>query len=374
MLNFYQALKGLVKFFSNKSKKKKIVFYSESKNYRNYFIELILNLKKQSNFEIIYITSDLEDMHLIDNNFEPIFVGSGLFRIIFFTILKCDAMIMTLTDLGNYHIKKSKNCKNYIYIFHSPVSTHLTYRKDAFKNYDIIFSNGEYQKQELLKAEKIYNFPAKKIFNIGYLYYENVNKRKNLNKKLEKNILFAPSWNMSAKNLFNDYSFDIIQNLISSNYSVTLRPHPEILKKSPKMLKKIKNEFKNNRKFKLNDNLLDLQPLEESECIVTDNGGVALEYSIIFRKPSLYINYIEKIHNSLYEKLEIEPIENIFKKNFGYEIDIQEIKKIPSLISKAKENFQFKIEKLDDFYAKYISSEKNPSITASTIILEVLNK
>ena len=30
---------------------------------------------------------------------------------------------MTLTDLGNHEIKKSKNCKNYLYIFHSLVST-----------------------------------------------------------------------------------------------------------------------------------------------------------------------------------------------------------------------------------------------------------
>ena len=70
-------------------------------------------------------------------------------------------MIMTLAGLGNYHLKKSKNCKNYIYIFHSPVSTHLTYEKDSFKNYDIIFANGEYQIQELVKAEKIYQFISK---------------------------------------------------------------------------------------------------------------------------------------------------------------------------------------------------------------------
>ena len=174
-------------------KLKKIVFYSESKHYRNYFIELILKLKTNSNFKIIYITSDIDDVDVIDNDLRPIFIGSNFFITIFFTILNCDIMIMALTDLGNYHLKKSKKCKNYIYIFHSLVSTHLTYEKDSFKNYDIIFANGEYQRQELIKSEEIYKFPKKKIFNIGYLYHEHISKRKNLNNELKKNILFATS-------------------------------------------------------------------------------------------------------------------------------------------------------------------------------------
>ena len=64
-------------------------------------------------------------------------------------------MLMTLTDLNNHELKKSKNCKTYAYIFHSLVSAHKTYNKNAFNNYDIIFVNGEYQKKELIKLEEI---------------------------------------------------------------------------------------------------------------------------------------------------------------------------------------------------------------------------
>ena len=71
-------------------------------------------------------------------------------------------MVMTLTDLGNHHIKRSSKCKNYAYIFHSLVSTHKGYNKKSFNNYDLIFANGEYQKKELEKAEKLYNLKKKK--------------------------------------------------------------------------------------------------------------------------------------------------------------------------------------------------------------------
>ena len=93
-------------------------------------------------------------------------------------------MIMTLTDLGNHEIKKSKNCKYYAYIFHSLVSTHKGYNKKSFDNYDIIFANGEYQKKELEKAEKIYRLKKKKIFVTGYPYYEYLNEKKLMNYKI----------------------------------------------------------------------------------------------------------------------------------------------------------------------------------------------
>ena len=72
-------------------------------------------------------------------------------------------MLMTLTDLNNHELKRSLYCKKYAYIFHSLVSTHKTYNKNAFNNYDIIFSNGEYQKNELLRLEEI-NISKKKKY------------------------------------------------------------------------------------------------------------------------------------------------------------------------------------------------------------------
>ena len=372
MLNFFKSFQGLFKFFSIKNEKKKIVFYSESKNYRNYFLELILQLKKNSDFKVSYVTSDVSDIDSIDRDLKPIFIGDNIFRTIFFTVLRSDIMIMTLTDLGNHHLRRSKNCKNYLYIFHSLVSTHFTYEKEAFRNYDIIFTNGEYQEKELIKAEKIYNFPKKKIFNIGYLYLENILKRKTTNKKLKKRVLFAPSWNKSSKNLFNDYSISIIQTLINNGFFVTLRPHPELVKRSNKILKKIQNQFENNKNFYLNINLLDLKSFEESEFLITDNGGVGLEYSLIYRKPTMYINYVDKIHNQFYKEINIDPIENIFKKNFGYEINIDMIKNIPNNVSDMNENFSLKINDLDNFFANYISSAENPSSKAAKIISDIL--
>ena len=106
------------------------------------------SFENESSIEIIYLTSDINDKDQISNKINPIYIGSGFFRILIFTFIKCEVVVMTLTDLGNHEIKRSTNCKNYVYVFHSLVSTHKCYTHKAFKNYDIILSNGSYQQKD----------------------------------------------------------------------------------------------------------------------------------------------------------------------------------------------------------------------------------
>ena len=127
-------------------------------------------------------------------------------------------------------------------------------KKNAFKNYDVIFSNGPYQTNELKKAEEVFSFPQKKIFDIGYFYldYLKNNAKTNLSKK--NCVLFAPSWNYNDKNLFDDYGYKIIEKLISKNFHVILRPHSEHFKRSKKKINQIKNSLDKNL-FTLDINL-----------------------------------------------------------------------------------------------------------------------
>ena len=163
-MNFFSPFFGYLLFLKLKksNKLKKIIFFSESNNYRNYLKDLIKTLDEQSEIKVIYVTSDLNDTEQI-SNVKPIYIGDGFFRTLLFSLINCDMVIMTLTDLDNHEIKRSKFCNNYVYLFHSLVSTHKCYTQKAFKNYDIILSNGEYQKKELEFAEKIFGFKKKNI-------------------------------------------------------------------------------------------------------------------------------------------------------------------------------------------------------------------
>ena len=132
MKNFIINLKNLFSFFFLKENLKRIVFYSEGKNYKNYFVDIINELINKYNLEITYVSSEKND--LINSPFvKNIFIGKGIVRTIFFSSLKFKNFLLTLTDLDNLYLKRSKLCERYIYLFHSAISTHKAYTKKLFE-------------------------------------------------------------------------------------------------------------------------------------------------------------------------------------------------------------------------------------------------
>ena len=69
------CLKSLITILFNDS----ICFYSENKSYQKYFVPLITQLKNEK-IKVIYISSDINDQ-IIEENFQNIYVGRGLFDI-----------------------------------------------------------------------------------------------------------------------------------------------------------------------------------------------------------------------------------------------------------------------------------------------------
>jgi len=377
-MSFFYSILGFLSYLklARSNSNKKVIFFSESKNYRYYLLNLIKILEKENGLSVIYLTSDLNDLEKISDKTSPIYIGEGFFRVLIFTFIKCEIAIMTLTDLGNHEIKRSKNCKNYVYLFHSLVSTHKGYTHRAFENYDVILSNGEYQKRELEISEKLFNFKKKKIFNTGYLYLENlfeskINHKNNIN---EKKILVALSWNKSSKNLFDNYGEIIIKKLMDKKFNPILRTHPETLKRSNKTINSIKKNFLKFSNFELNTDLTNLKPISDSSLLITDNGGMALEYFITQKKPVLYINYSEKIHNDSFQKIELNTIEDEFKKNIGTSIEIGQLDELDLYMEKAKENFFQNKEKINNLILKNEIIMKDQSQNAKKVILGLLFK
>ena len=102
------------------------------------------------------------------------FIGSAIIKKLLLNknnkIICFDSNIRgNLRKLGN-NLKKSPRCYKYLYYFHALASTHVIYKSNAFDNFDIIFTNGEYQIQEIRENEKIFNLKRKELYNSGYFY------------------------------------------------------------------------------------------------------------------------------------------------------------------------------------------------------------
>lgn len=372
MLNFIKNFKNTKNFFSIKTNKKLIVFYSEGVNYRKYLSPVLNKFANDQNFKTVYVSSDINDNEFISSNIEIFIIGGGLFRLIFFTLLKCEFLITSLSNLNN-NIKVSKNCKKIAYIPHSLCSTHKVYEKNAFQHYDIFFATGNYQKEELKKAEKINNYNSKKIFDVGYVFFENFNKKEFISVKPEKNfVVFAPSWQRDNKNLLKDFGKELIQTLIQKNFSVILRTHPEALKRSKNSINSIIKEFSREKKFFLNTDLRDFSAFKKSEILITDNGGVSIEYVYLFEKPVLYINYSDKIQNKDFREIDENTIEDYFKKNFCFEEQPDNLVNIEKKIQEIKNKFNSnRVNEAINFLEKEIFFKEKASDQILKIIKDI---
>ena len=356
-----------IKYLTLKNKDNYIFFYSESVFYREHFIDLIKNCVEKGDDKFIFVTSDYEDYLFHKKILTSFYFKNGFFLFLFFQYLRCRCMILTLTDLGN-HLHKSKNCKNFVYFFHSLSSTFTRYTKEALKNYDLMLTIGEYQINELTECEKIFNFPKKKYINTGYFFLDHLKKKANLNKKKSNTILFAPSWNYNDKNVFDDYGCKIIQILLNNNYLVILRPHPEHFKRSKKTLKTIKEAFTKNSNFNLDENPSNLDSLEKSSILLTDNSAIDMEYFLIFKRPVIYLDYKDKIHNPDYKKFSSQNIDVELKKSIGQVVKCEELDKLLDTLDSSLLNNEKISKKIDEFEKKYISNVNFSSEFAANYI------
>ena len=261
-------------------------------------------------------------------------------------------MLTTTIDLGNNILAKSKNVINYIYYFHSPVSTTRVYANKAFDNYDTILCIGNFQKEEIRRREKIKNIKKKKIIDLGYPYFDYL-KNKLDSTKFDKsnNILVAPSWNYNEKNYINEDFSLIIDSLLETGFNVIFRPHPEHFKRSKKFIEDIKNKNLN-KNFLFDNKNENFSSMQKSISLITDNSGIAIEYSLIIKRPFFYYDSLKKTHNSDIDDFnDMFNLEETLKNNFGYIFNYSNIINLGEFISNNIINFNnTKKDNLDSFF------------------------
>lgn len=368
-------LNDLKKFLELSLTEKQIVFYSENENSIIIFESIINELIEKYDIKICYVTSSEEELNLISKNkkLKTFYIDEGISRTKFFLELKTSILIMTMPDLETFHIKRSKVYPvHYIYMFHSMISTHLGYRKTAFDHFDSIFCVGEYQINEIKDAEKKYDLKPKNLVRFGYSHLDYLLKIHSKESKItfkEKKplqILIAPSWGKNG--LFETISEDLIHILLNSGYKVILRVHPMTQKKLKKKIDHILKIFSINSNFILEQDITNFDSFHQSDIMISDWSGAALEFSFGFEKPVLYIDTPKKMRNPDFKHIPHIPLEESIRNKIGIIVSTKELETIPKKIEELntqhelmknqirenRDEIIFNIGKSVDVGAKYI--------------------
>ena len=358
MKHFFRELSHYRRFTKKISEEDRaIVFYAEHGGYYpNYegLIEELTNNRKQT---ICYITSAPDDAILETDNprIKPFYINRLL--AFFMAFVKCRVFVMTLTDLNQFHLKRSVNSVHYVYVYHSMVSTHMMYLPGAFDHYDSILCVGKHHIEELKKYEVMHDLPHKLLVKGGYYRLERIYGK--YKKYLENSdpgaskttVLIAPSWGKG--NVLESFGERLVAMLLHMDLNVIVRPHPETMKRTPELLDAIEKKFGENNALTIERSVATDDSLLKADIMICDCSGVALEYAFGTERPVLFLDVPRKIRNENYQELGVEPIELSLRSELGVVMSPEKVDSIPekieTLISE-KEKYRDRITLLREKY------------------------
>ena len=337
---------------------KHVVFYSEKSGFWKYFRDIVMKLLEWSNLTIHYVTNDPEDQVFklaeTEPRIVPYYIGPK--KIIPLMMkMDADAVVMTTPDLDTYHIKRSyvRRDAEYIYTPHDPMSVHMSFREGAMDHFDTVLCAGPQQIEEIRKTEEVYGLPGKTLVPCGYCLLDDMMadwaKREKKPSDGRKRILIAPSWN--EDNILDSCADELIRNLLRDGRKITVRPHPEYVKRFGAKLNALMDRWKEQRGEQLvfETDFSSNESLYEADILITDWSGIAYEYSYTTGKPTLFINTKMKCPNPNWEKIGITPLEISLRDQIGRSLDKDSLDRAEEVIAEMEahpEEWAERIEKV----------------------------
>ena len=324
---FFRELKDFQRLFAEENRRvRTLCFYSERDIYYRYFEGYIDYVLSKSDLDICYLTSDPDDPVFDSDN--PRIKVFYIHHLLVATFQRLDArvLVMTMPDLDSYHLKKSRNPVKHVYMFHGVGSIHLQYNKKAFDSYDTIFCLGPYDRKELLRAEEIYNLPAKELLETGYVWIEKIFRAHQKYRAAgdgARRILVAPSWH--DDNILALCLTELLAAFENSAYQVTLRPHPETIKRKRRLIQSIQRQIEGRPNVTLELNMVSAMSIHQADLLITDWSAICFEYAFGTERPVLFIDTPCKVNNPDYRELGIEPIEFSARAEIGRALALEEL-------------------------------------------------
>ena len=311
---------------------KHLVFYSEGSGFYKYFERIMNWILENSKLTIHYVTSDPNDQIFeiakSQPRIAPYYIGQKKL-ITLFMKLEADVMVMTMSDLGNYQYKRSYYSKDikYVYVFHYPLSTHMVLHTGALRHYDSILCVGDFQFEEICQTEKLFGDPEQELVACGYGQLEKLYDAYQATPRTKRErpkVLIAPSW--QADNILDSCIDDLLSELLGKGFDVTVRPHPEYVKRYGDRMNAIVKRYED---YKGGDLFFELDftgntSIFDSDTVISDWSGTAYEFVMVTERPCVFVDTPPKINNPDYEKITVPPLEMTLRDQVGIRVKPEE--------------------------------------------------
>ncbi|MEH6588616.1 MAG: CDP-glycerol glycerophosphotransferase family protein [Halioglobus sp.] len=333
IFQFFRNLSNVVAFNQLPKASRRVVFYSEGGTYWVHLGALLKAFLQRSDVGVCYISSNVDDpgLKLEHPQLTTFLIDEGAIRNWLFENIDTDVMVMTMPDIDQYQVKRSRHNVHYVYTQHSLVSLHMVYRPGAMDGYDSIFCAGPHHLEEIRMLQQQRNFASKNLVEHGYPRLDEViaGRPSAVDPKSITNVtgagrpkqtegatvLLAPSW--GAESITDTVALPLIEALLADNFRVIFRPHPQSRKFSLDAINAILNSVGQHEYFEYEGDVTGTESLYRSDIMICDWSGAALDYAFGLEKPVLFIDVPRKVNNPEYESLPLEPFEVGIRETIG---------------------------------------------------------
>jgi len=355
-----------------------IVFYAEHSGYYPYFEGIIKKLIDEYNRTVCYITSERHDPILTnsDSRIKTFYLSKLL--PFFMAFVDCKVFVMTLTDLDNFHLKRSIKPVHYVFVPHGLLSTHMVVHHNAYDHYDCILCTGPHRIKEIRRREQLNSLPPKTLIEAGYYRLERIYQdyqdyvRHKPSQADRVTILIAPSW--GAANILESCGEELIRLLLREGYRVIVRPHPETVRRNQHLIKQLEDGFGKKPNFILEKSVVTLDSLLQADVLITDWSGISLEYAFGTERPVLFLDVPAKIHNPRYMEIGIEPLEISIRSEIGVVVNPDNLDLVPIKVHELLENSSLYKKHLADLRNKHIYNFGKSSDIGAKYIMNIVER
>lgn len=363
---------------------KHVVIYSEKSGFYKYYKDLIAELLARSNLTIHYVTNDYHDaifeLAKTEPRIKPYYISLKK-TVLLMMLVECDMFIMTTPDLNKFYLKRSfiKKDIEYIYVPHDMMSVHMGFREGAFDAFDTVFCTGKHTVAELRAIEEAYNLPAKNLVEFGYPLADalteagnKANEERKEHPSPVKEILIAPSW--QEDNLLDSCVDELIENLCGEGTRVTVRPHPEYVKRYGYRIDALVEKYKDYPAERLCFELDFTQnkSIYTSDLIVTDWSGVAPEFCFATKRPAIFVNTKIKSLNPNYEKIPLVPVEISLRDRLGVALDKDQLGNVKEVAEKLFREAPEYEKRISEIYESFLFNRGCAAKAGAQYILKSL--
>ena len=256
-------------------------------------------------------------------------------------------------------------------------SVHMSLSEGSLDAFDTIFCPGPHVKNEIRATEKVYGLPEKTLIEFGHPHLDNLVRKaqeelKDAKPNELKEILIAPSW--GEDNILDSCIDILIEKLYRPEYHITVRPHPEYVKRYGARMQQIVERYadrdEKHLSFELDFSVN--KSIYSSDLLISDWSGVANEFCFCTNKPALFVNTEMKVVNPNWQKIGMTPSEVFLRDEIGISINKEDLNKVDEVVEKLLNSADYYRDVIKERYDSLIYNHNHAAEVGAKYILSSL--